>query len=144
MRFWLRWAIVTLPVVVCLILWIASFWYQAALWGRVLETHRSIGISRGSMGLILSWRNKPAYEQRRFILQDKQQRWSEPIHHFLGFGYESDSRITWLQAPMWFVALLAAIPPLMVYRRHRRSLKKGFPIQPMSANSKESAPVQTA
>ena len=134
----------TLPVVVCLILWIASFWYQAALWGRVLETHRSIGISRGSMGLILSWRNKPAYEQRRFILQDTQQRWSEPIHHFLGFGYESDSRITWLQVPMWFMTLLAAGPLLLLYRRHRKRPKIGFPVEPVAANSKESTPAQTA
>src|SRR5213595_3332757 len=81
------------------------------------------------MALVLSWRNKPTYEHRRFILTDTQQRWSEPMHRFLGFGYESDSQISWLQAPMWFVALLAAMPALWFYRRQRKKPKSGFPVE---------------
>ena len=64
-------------------------------------------------------------------------------HRFLGFGYEMGpgsaltERFTSLELPTWTVALITSVPPLFLYRSHRKRRKTGFPVEPVAANSKE-------
>jgi hypothetical protein len=69
-------------------------------------------------------------------------------NRLLDFGFEhlkkayGDSRTT-AEMPWWAATLVAGIAPLWLYRRQRRRRRKGFPIEPVVANSKELTPVQT-
>src|SRR5258708_356893 len=61
-------------------------------------------------------------------------------HHFLGFGYAKNLGNplpiqTIIIAPMWFASVLAAMPPLWLYRRQRKRRKIGFPVEPIATNS---------
>ncbi len=141
MRRRLIWAILTLPLIASIFIWIATYWYQAELLsesGRFADV--GVGVNRGSLMFGVSGRDQWKFKgsQWKFEFGVSDETWGEPAHHFLGFGYESDSFLlhnaTVLQAPMWFIALLTAIPPLLLYRRYRKRRNPGFPIEPSPPN----------
>jgi hypothetical protein len=144
MRFWLKWAIVTLPFVVCVFIWIGSYRYQAAWNHRTKTGVFSVAGNRGVVHLTRSWVGVNVKSE--VVFEPLDESWGEPTHRFLGFGFEWESWPSgskWVQVPMWFIALLTAIPSFWFYRRQRKRRKIGFPVAPVVTNSTESTPAQT-
>ncbi len=142
MRFWLIWAVVTLPVVVCVSFWIRSYWVaDYSFWGAenvAVAAGSSCGhvvlgtLTNPSKKLASHWR----YERRQ---AEKYTSWTQPC--VLGFGFERKSlpigNSTTMQLPSWALTLLAGIGPLWLYRRQRKRRETGFPVEPVAASSKE-------
>ena len=143
MRFWLRWAIVTLPVVALVLLWVQSYWYQANFmrYGRFLNFN--CRFDYGSL-MIVVVRGQPLREgwaYKRFPA-DKDSI-ALTAHHFLGFGYARNLGNplpiqTIVVMPMWFVTVLVAIPPLWLHRQRKRRTT-GFPVGPLDSETTSSA-----
>jgi len=142
MRFWLRWAIVTLPVLSCIVLWTRSFWFDEGLVHIADNIAIALNSCAGSARVeILTY---PANWSNTHGLRHVQQAREDTIWNmecWIGFGYEhhelprGSRRL--IEVPWWVVTLLAAIHPLWLYRRQRKTRKIGFPVEPDSANSKE-------
>jgi len=143
MRFWLRWAIVTLPVVLWLYLWMQSYWtvYQVTRNGYHNEFSASIYRGECAFDVIRDdqWKlTGGTWFHAQFAapkLDDD--RLEQP--GFLGFSYGGTqgpspaSLATLIEIPAWFVALLLGSLPLWLYRRQRKRRKTGFPIEPSTA-----------
>ncbi len=154
MRFWLRWAIVTLPVVVCLFLWARSYRFQEDIYREGYHNEFSLGASRGVLFVAFlrtgDWNitgGRWSYHR-----SDDSEDFDDPYgyvrsNQFLGFFYLSQpgpagNWETFIQLPMWAIALLLTVPPIGLYRRQRKRSKTGFPIEPAATNSEESTPAQ--
>jgi hypothetical protein len=152
MRFWLRWAIVTLPVVMCLFLWARTYLVQEDFYRQGYHNELSLGASRGVLfvGFLRTgdwnitggrWsyhRSDDSEDTYGYVRSNK----------FLGFGYLSQAfpaggSATLIELPMWSIALLLIVPPIWLYRRQRKRRGIGFPVEPAATNSKESTPAQT-
>jgi len=137
MRFWLRWAIVTLPVVVCIVLWIRSYSIEEGFNRTTHHSDLTVGVTSGKLFTVFlradDWNFSEShwtYVRRDHAINEDS---SYPRSHFLGFGYQYDPSpggiaATIAEVPIWFASLLAAIPPLWLYRRHRRRRRTGFPM----------------
>jgi hypothetical protein len=150
MRFWLRWAIVTLPLVCCLSLCARSYWIEDILVREGSFNQFELLAYRGSFGVIFMrldhwglaggiWAHQ-ATAAANVVGHVTEQR-------IFGFGYESTYgptpwRATVIEVPAWFLTMLLAVPPFWLYRRQRKRRKTGFPVEPVAANSKESTPAQ--
>jgi hypothetical protein len=143
MRFWLRWAIVTLPLIGCLGLWVRSYWIED-IWDRYgRATDVWIALHRGSVGAWFS-KHQPRGFSRTLWSYQKIAAGGMRDHltnrQIFGFGFESllePPRTIAVEVPLWFLTSLSAIPVLWLYRRHRKRRRIGFPIEPVAANSKE-------
>ena len=149
MRFWLRWAIVTLPVVMILVLWALS--YQKG-WDAKREGHHNIVIfflDRGEFYISALWDSESNLSNGSWTLLNEDFATQLPGSSFLGFGYESilgpslGNKALLIEFPIWIVTLVAVVPPVWLYRRQRKNRKTGFPIEPLTVNSKESILAQT-
>src|SRR5947208_3033587 len=149
MRFWLKWAIVTLPVVLCFALWVRSYVVEEALIHEAHHHELLMGISRGS--LFASFLRAPDWAKTiggRWSYHRSDHSVLDDAHvdsnTFLGFGFVSQTgpagdSATLIELPMWGVTLLWAIPPLWLYRRQRKRRKNGFPVEPVAAESTDTA-----
>jgi len=143
MRFWLRWAIVTLPVVVCVVLWIQSYWTGHEVRREGYHNELYLSVHRGSFGLAIMRDDQWTIAGGRWSRQNRSAGTVEDHltqNRFLGFGYESipgptvSLSATVIEIPAWFITLLLAIPPLWLYLRQRKRSKVGFPVEPAAAN----------
>ncbi len=142
MRFWLKWAIVTLPVVICGFVWIRSHTVEESLFRLGYHNESSLGVSGNRLHVIFmrasdwncsggSWHYQKHYDSSIWgpMLPDS----------VLGFGYQSEpgpggASETIIELPMWAITLLSILPSVWLYRRHRKRNKIGFPIEPTPAN----------
>jgi hypothetical protein len=141
MRFWLRWAIVTLPLAVCLILWGRSYVALEGFSHVSYHEELTIGASSGKLFSVFmrapDWKiseGRWTYNQRDHAINED---FSLTSSQFLGFGYGYQRgpgmvAATIIEVPMWAVALLVSLPPLWLYRRHRKRRKIGFPVEPVT------------
>jgi hypothetical protein len=146
MRFWLRWAVATLPLAACLFLWIQSYWFDDTFqWDR---PNRVTGFrfNDGVLVLAMSVSKPPpgAVSTKQNWLHTRKPATSahDVRRRVLGFGWERvdflpNFNFILVESPMWAPNLLCAIPPLWLYRRQRKRRKTGFPVEPVAANSKE-------
>jgi hypothetical protein len=150
MRFWLRWAIVTLPVAICVTFWIRSFFV-----GDCIIQDRGAGsftmMSDTGTVYVIARRERP-WDQTatgwHWITSRPLNDPPPPNQHF-GFRFDFDSSqdgqfSNVIDIPYWFIACVTALPSVWLFRRHRKRRKIGFPVEPTTANSKESTPAQTA
>ena len=142
MRFWLNWAIVTLPLAGCIAIWVRSHWAQDVFQRTAYHSVFQIGWRQGSVEIIFmrdsDWEARDGHWSYNSL--EVGQPW-EPLTQprFLGFGIESfpgpkpSLKATIIEVPIAFLTLLAAIPPVWSYRNRRKRRKTGFPIEPASA-----------
>jgi hypothetical protein len=143
MRFWLKWAILTLPFALCLILWIRSYWLEDAVRREGFHNTLQIISLDGSFSLYFLRDNQWNLRQGKWyshelVVADFPDIRTE--HPHLGFGYQSfpgpvsSDLATVIDVPMWFVTVLTTFPPLWLYLRHRNRRNPGFPIEPSPPN----------
>ena len=148
MRFWLRWAILTLPLAACLYLWGRSYLVDESVVREGNLNELVIVTQRGTV-LIAFLRAKGwslsgghwTHTRRDYPVVDPSEssESSEALsHHFLGFGYEwsagpGGATASMIAVPMWGPSVLFLLPPLWLYRRRRKGGKTGFPIEPVNA-----------
>src|SRR2546425_10578534 len=138
MRFWLKWAMLALPLALCLLMWVRSYLVEEALNREGYHYELSLGISRGTVfasflraaGWKITAGQWSYHRSDHSILDDTAYLDSNTL---LGFGYASQAgpgaaSATLIELPIWFLSLLAGLPPLWLYRRHRKRRKTGFPI----------------
>ena len=155
MRFWLKWAIVTLPLAACLFLWARSFLHQEDLYREGYHNEFSLGSSRGALFVAFlraaDWNITGGHWS--FHSSHDSEDLDDPygyvrFNKFPGFGYffgagPAGGSETLIQLPMWAIALLLIIPPLWIYRRQRKHRKIGFPVEPVATSSTRSTQAQT-
>ena len=151
MRFWLRWAIVTLPVMLCLFLWARSYRFQEDIDREGYHNEFSLGASRGALFVYFlrasDW--KMTGGRWTYHKSDDSEDFDDPYGYvrsnkFLGFFYLSQpgpagNWETFIQLPMWAIALLLIVPPLWLYGRQRRRRTTGFPVGPLDSETTSSA-----
>jgi len=148
MRFWLRWAIVTLPVVACISLWIRSYRANEMLLREGHHNLLQVGSRIGSIEIVFmrdsEWKpGNGRWDCRSFPIVSPTDRLTQ--HRFLGFGAESipgptpSDVATAIEAPIWFLTLLALVPPIWLYRRHRNRRTTGFPVGSLDSETTGSA-----
>ncbi|HEV8292424.1 MAG TPA: hypothetical protein VGP94_10895 [Tepidisphaeraceae bacterium] len=150
MRFWLKWAIVALPVVGLILLWIDSYRLERGIQRESFNNEFNLISNRGLLcfgwlrdnrwrfanGIWSYWSRQPFLDR---ITQNQ----------FLGFGYETatgptlSSRAATVLLPMWSLTVIAMLPPLGLVWRERKKKRSGFPVAPVDVSSKESTPAQT-
>ena len=146
MRFWLRWAIVTLPFGVFVFLWVRSYWVREDITYLKKSDYLHLRSNRGYLDFEIYGPVSGSDEWSFFEDDARGGPWI--AQNLLGFGFEHEKKrndalsATTVQMPWWAATLVAGFPPLWLYRRHRRR-RAGFPIGP-DANSKESTQAQTA
>jgi hypothetical protein len=143
MRFWLRRAIVTVPVIVCVSLWMRSYWIEDLLERGSYHCELVLTLHRGSLGFVLSRDQQWTLRGGRWGYQQFSAgkfRDDFTQTRFLGFGYEKTpgpgaASGMILEVPAWFLTLLSAAPATWMYRRDRKRRKVGFPVEPSPTNS---------
>jgi hypothetical protein len=154
MRFWLRWAIVTPPLAVCVFLWVQSYWFADTFqWDRPSRV-LVFRFNDGTFDLAISVSKPPpgsvSSTQRWLHTRQSMIKGDDSVNRrVLGFGWRRmdfvpNFSFIVAELPIWAPTLLCAFPPLWLYRRQRKRPKIGFPVEPVAANSKGSTPAQTA
>ena len=150
MRFWLRWAVVTLPVVVCLFLWARSYLVQEDFYRQGFHNELSLGSSRGVFFVAFlrtgDWNITGGRWSYHTSIDLEDTYGYVGSNKYLGFGYLSrpfpaggSTTFIFIQLPMWAIALLLIVPPLWLYRRQRRRRTTGFPLAPLDSETTSSA-----
>src|SRR4051794_38088511 len=121
MRFWLRWAIVTLPLIVCSFLWIRSYAVEEVFNRDAYQSELTAGISQGRIFVaFLRARNWSLaaghWSYQRYDHSVRDASYFDP-GSFLGFGFGSQpgpagASATFGEFPMWAMMLLFLLPPL--------------------------------
>jgi hypothetical protein len=149
---WLKWAIVTLPLAACLFLWIQSYWFSDSFQWEGPNRVIVLRFNEGALVLTISVSKPPqgsvSTNQSWWHTRKPATGGHDVKRRVLGFGLEradflANFNFILAELPMWAPTLLCAIPLLWLYRRQRKRRKQGFAVEPIAANSKESAPAQT-
>jgi hypothetical protein len=121
---WLKSIAVLLSALLCLTavgLWIRSY----------LPRQLHVASNRGALVLVQSDCNDAAWEtytKNGYGVIEMTQ-WGDVYQHFLGFAHVSGTNgfVGGFQAiaiPYWFIVLLTALGPVMVWRRRRQTLRR--------------------
>jgi len=148
-RFWLNWAILTLPLAVCTAMWIRSQWAEDLMQRTGYHNLFQIGSRYGSLEIIFmrhsDWDSKHGlWSYQCMDLGDPADRLTQ--NRLLGFGLESSPgpvssmKAISIEVPIASLTLLALIPPIWTYRRRRKRRTTGFPLEPVKTESTSWAP----
>src|SRR5688572_16842476 len=93
MRFWLSWAIVTLPLAACIPFWIRSYWLEEVVRYETEDLVVAIGSNFGSAGVTLHTNPVgPQFSLGWSSMRQRAENYSWTPNRVLGFGYQHIKR----------------------------------------------------
>ncbi|HEV2295258.1 MAG TPA: hypothetical protein VGR35_15505 [Tepidisphaeraceae bacterium] len=126
-----------LSAVVCVgsAMWVGRSMFVADIVGLPVEKNNGcLGVTiHAQMWLVLDWSTREFFYSSRRAAElgaDEEEIWSAAWGiQWLGLGWGSIGKQTFLILPLWLLPLLTAIAPVWWWRKRRRDGGRGFPVE---------------